>query len=151
MLIKKIKKLDTHISLEDMNKRNKDTLAETLGIEYTELTEDYLIAKMPVDKRTFQPVKLLNGGASLALAETVGSMAANLVIDREKYIALGMDINANHVRSAKSGFVYGKALPIHVGTQSQVWQIEISDDENQLVCLARLTMSIINRPPEMVL
>eukprot|EP01036_Dinobryon_divergens_P048116 gene48116-64566_t len=116
-------------------------MAEHIGIEYVELTEDYLKARMPVDHRTWQPLKMLNGGASLALAETVGSMAANLVIDRNEYVALGLDINANHLKAAMTGYVYGTARPYHVGKSTQVWEIRIEDEEGNLTCISRLTMS----------
>lgn len=138
---RKIVPLDTTVSLEALNERGKETMAETLGIEFIELTEEYLIARMPVNRHTVQPLRLLNGGASLALAETLGSTAANLVIDRSKYVALGLDINGNHLRSAMKGFVYGKAIPLHVGKTTQVWQIEITDEDGFLVNISRLTMS----------
>lgn len=118
-------------------------MAEHIGIEFTEICEDYLKARMPVDPRTFQPLKMLNGGASLALAETLGSMAANLVIDRSKFVAFGMEINANHVKAARSGYVHGTARPLHVGKMSQVWEIKIEDEEGDLVCISRLTMAVV--------
>ena len=121
----------------------KDTMAEHIGIEYTEIHEDYLCARMPVDQRTFQPLKMLNGGASLALAETLGSMAANLVLDRSKYVAFGMEINANHLKPARSGFVYGTARPFHVGKTTQVWEIDIRDEVGDRVCISRLTMAVV--------
>jgi len=98
---------------------------------------------MPVDHRTTQPLGVVNGGAFCALAETVGSMAANLCIDRSKYVALGLDINANHIRSANKGWVYGKAVPLHLGKSTQVWEIKITDDHEKLCCISRLTMSVI--------
>ncbi|KAB2917669.1 hotdog fold thioesterase [Oscillatoria amoena NRMC-F 0135] len=134
-------KLDATTPLEQLNALNKGTMAEHIGIEYVELTEDYLKARMPVDHRTWQPLKMLNGGASLALAETVGSMAANLVIDRNEYVALGLDINANHLKAAMTGYVYGTARPYHVGKSTQVWEIRIEDEEGNLTCISRLTMS----------
>jgi len=134
--------LDTSASLEQLNALNKNTMGAHLGIEYIELTKDYLKARMPVDHRTCQPLKMLNGGASLALAETVGSMAANLVIDRNEYVALGLDINGNHLKAAMSGtFVYGIARPYHVGKSTQVWEIRIEDEEQNLVHISRLTLS----------
>jgi uncharacterized protein (TIGR00369 family) len=133
--------LDTSHSLDQLNAINKGTMGEHLGIEYIELTKDYLKARMPVDHRTCQPLKMLNGGASLALAETVGSMAANLVIDRDEYVALGLDINANHLKAAMTGYVYGTARPYHVGKSTQVWEIRIEDEEGNLVNISRLTMS----------
>ena len=118
-------------------------MSENLGIEFIEVGERYLTARMPVDHRTHQPLGMLNGGASLALAEIVGSMASNLWIDREKFVALGLDINANHLRGVKSGWVYGTASPLHEGKTTSVWEIKIKDEEGQLVCISRLTMAII--------
>lgn len=141
--MRQLAKIDTNISLASLNDRMKGSMAEHIGIEYTEIHEDYLLARMPVDARTHQPLKMLNGGASLALAETVGSMAANLVIDRDKFVAFGMEINGNHLKPAFSGFVYGKATPFHIGKTTQVWQIEIRDEEGDRVCICRLTMAVV--------
>ena len=131
------------VTIEALNKRNEKTLAEWIGIEFTEVTPEYLKAKMPVDHRTIQPLGVVNGGAYCVLAETVGSMAANLCIDRDKYAALGLDINANHVRSASKGFVHGTAKPFHIGKTTQVWEILVTDDEGKLCCISRLTMAVI--------
>jgi 1,4-dihydroxy-2-naphthoyl-CoA hydrolase len=98
---------------------------------------------MPVDERTRQPLGMLNGGASLALAETVGSMAANLCLDREKFVALGLDINGNHLRPALSGWVFGTARPIHIGKKTQVWEIRVTDEQKNLINISRLTMAVI--------
>lgn len=135
--------ITTETTLEAIQKRNANTMSEWLGIEFTEINTNYLIAKMPVDHRTTQPLGVVNGGAFCALAETVGSMAANLCIDRSKFVALGLDINANHIRSASKGWVYGKAMPLHIGKTTQVWEIKITDDEGKLCCISRLTMSVI--------
>ncbi len=131
------------ITLKAIQNRNENTMSEWLGIEFIEVCEAYLVAKMPVDHRTNQPLGVVNGGAFCALAETVGSMAANLCIDRSKYVALGLDINANHIRSANKGWVYGKAVPLHLGKSTQVWEIKITDDNEKLCCISRLTMSVI--------
>jgi 1,4-dihydroxy-2-naphthoyl-CoA hydrolase len=131
------------ITLKAIQNRNINTMSEWLGIEFIEVCEAYLVAKMPVDHRTTQPLGVVNGGAFCALAETVGSMAANLCIDRSKYVALGLDINANHIRSANKGWVYGKAVPLHLGKSTQVWEIKITDDNEKLCCISRLTMSVI--------
>jgi 1,4-dihydroxy-2-naphthoyl-CoA hydrolase len=131
------------ITLKAIQNRNVNTMSEWLGIEFIEVCEAYLVAKMPVDHRTTQPLGVVNGGAFCALAETVGSMAANLCIDRSKYVALGLDINANHIRSANKGWVYGKAVPLHLGKSTQVWEIKITDDNEKLCCISRLTMSVI--------
>ncbi len=133
-------------SLDDLNLRSKDTMAEWIGIEYCEIGSDYLVARMPADHRTFQPLKMINGGAYCTLAETVGSMAANLCIDRTKQVALGLDINANHLKSVGEGFVYGKATPLHIGKTTQVWEIKITNNNNQLCCISRLTMAVVNLP-----
>jgi 1,4-dihydroxy-2-naphthoyl-CoA hydrolase len=119
------------ITLQALQLRNTNTMSEWLGIEFIELNTNYLLAKMPVDHRTTQPLGVVNGGAFCALAETVGSMAANLCIDRTKFVALGLDINANHIRSAGKGWVYGKAIPIHLGKSTQVWEIKINNECNR--------------------
>lgn len=113
-----------------------------VGIEITEVGTDYLCGKMPVDKRTHQPMGLLHGGASVVLAETLGSIAATLAVDPKQYYCVGLDINANHIRSVKSGYVYGKATPLHVGRSTHVWQINISNEDDQLVCSSRITMAV---------
>jgi len=131
-------------SLDELNQRSKNTMAEWIGIEYCEIGTDYLIAKMPADHRTFQPLKMINGGAYCTLAETVGSMAANLCIDRNKKVALGLDINANHTSSVGEGFVFGKATALHIGKTTQVWEIKITNQLGKLCCISRLTMAVIN-------
>ncbi|MBI1222854.1 MAG: hotdog fold thioesterase [Bacteroidetes bacterium] len=141
--MRQLPKIDTNIPLQQLNERMKGTMAELIGIEYIEIHEDFLKARMPVDERTFQPLKMLNGGASLALSETLGSMAANLLIDRNKYVAFGMEINANHLKPAKEGYVYGTARPYHVGKSSQVWDIDIRDEVGDRVCVSRLTMTVV--------
>jgi 1,4-dihydroxy-2-naphthoyl-CoA hydrolase len=116
-----------------------------LGIEFTEVGPDYVCAKMPVDERTRQPMGLLHGGASVALAETLGSIAAYCTIDADKQYCVGLDINANHIRGVSEGFVYGKASPLHLGRSTQVWEIRITDEAGKLVCISRLTMSVLDR------
>ncbi len=121
-------------------------MVEFLGIEFLELGDDYLKARMPVNERTVQPLRMLNGGASLAMSECVGSMAANLVFDRSKLVALGLDLNGNHLRPVMEGnWVYGTARPIHIGTTTQVWEIRIEDEEGRLIHISRLTMAVKNR------
>ena len=132
------------VKISDIQGMEKDTLVETLGIEITELTDDSIKGRMPVDKRTFQPHKILHGGASVALAETLGSIASNLVIDDSKYICVGLDINANHLRPAKNGFVYGEAKAVHIGKKTHVWSIEIKNEEGKMVCISRLTMAVVD-------
>jgi 1,4-dihydroxy-2-naphthoyl-CoA hydrolase len=121
-------------------------LQKHLGIEFTEIGPDYLRGRMPVDERTHQPFGILHGGASVALAETLGSVGAGLVIDRSKYTCVGQEINANHIRAISSGFVIGTARPVHLGRRSHVWEIRITDEQDRLICISRLTMFIIERP-----
>src|ERR1700761_2501566 len=130
---------------EQLMQRSRSTLAEHLGIRVTEVGPDFVRATMPVSSHTHQPQGILHGGASVALAETVGSLAANLCLDREKFVAGGQEINANHLRPVSSGLVTGTARPFHIGARSQVWGIEIRDENNKLVCVSRLTMAVIDR------
>ena len=141
----KISMFPKEASLERLNALSQNTLVEHLGIEITEVGEDYLVGTMPVDKRTHQPLGLLHGGASVALAETLGSIAATITLDVTKQYAVGLEINANHIKSAREGFVTGVAKPIHVGKKTQVWEIKISNDQKQLVCVSRITMAILDR------
>jgi 1,4-dihydroxy-2-naphthoyl-CoA hydrolase len=131
------------ITPEKLNKLIEGSLSHHLGIEYLEVGSDFIKAKMPVDSRTKQPFGYLHGGASVVLAEEVGSMAANMAIDGTNYFAFGLDINANHVRSVKEGFVTGIAKPLHMGKSTHVWEIRISNDQGQLVCVSRLTMAVV--------
>ena len=130
---------------DQINRLAPNTIAEHIGIEFTEVGEDYLKARMPVDDRTVQPARILHGGASVVLAETLGSVAAYLCIDPSKKTAVGLEINANHVRSARSGYVYGAARPVHLGGSTQVWEIRISDEQDQLICISRITMAVLNK------
>jgi 1,4-dihydroxy-2-naphthoyl-CoA hydrolase len=120
-----------------------DGLAAYLGIEFTEIGEDYLRARMPVNERTRQPQGILHGGASVALAETLGSIAATLVVDRTKYQCVGQEINANHIRAVTDGHVIGTARPVHMGRRSHVWEIRIADERDRLVCISRITMFVM--------
>jgi len=132
-------------SVEDLNKLGKNTISEVLGMSFTEIGNNYLIAKMPVDKRTHQPYGLLHGGASVVLAETLGSVAAMLMVDPEKFYCVGLDINANHIRGIKEGWVYGKTTPVHIGRTTQVWHIEIKNEREQLICVSRITMAVVKK------
>jgi 1,4-dihydroxy-2-naphthoyl-CoA hydrolase len=123
----------------------KNTIHDSLGIEITEVGEDYIAGKMPVDKRTVQPYGILHGGASVVLAESLGSIASHYVVDTNKYVTVGLDINANHLRPVRSGFVYGKATPIHLGRKNHVWNIDITNDRDKLICKARLTIAVIKK------
>jgi 1,4-dihydroxy-2-naphthoyl-CoA hydrolase len=136
----------TNITLEQLAERAKGTLIAHLGIEYVEIGDDYLKARMPVDARTRQPAGLLHGGASAALAETLGSVAAGLCVDRETRSIVGLEINANHIRPATDGWVTGVATPIHVGNTTQLWDIRIYNGQEQLVCVSRLTVANIDLP-----
>lgn len=133
------------ITLEALNQMGKNTLVEHVGIEYTAIGENSITARMPVDKRTHQPFGLLHGGASVVLAETLGSVAANCCLDSAKQYAVGLDINANHLRSVRSGWVYGITTPVHIGKSTQVWEIRITSEEGALVCISRITMAVLNK------
>jgi 1,4-dihydroxy-2-naphthoyl-CoA hydrolase len=132
-------------SVDDLNTYQQQTLVTHLGIRYTEVGKDFLTATMPVDQRTKQPAGILHGGASVALAETLGSTGANLVVDREKFLCVGLEINANHIRAMREGEVSGTARPLHVGSTTQVWEIKISDEKQRLVCVSRITMAVLDR------
>jgi len=122
-------------------------LPKTLGIEIVELTKERVVATMPVDERTRQPFGLLHGGASIALAETVASFGAVAHIDRERYTAVGQEINGNHLRPKFDGVVRAIGVPVHVGRTTQVWSIEIRDEEERLVCISRCTMAVVEKRP----
>jgi 1,4-dihydroxy-2-naphthoyl-CoA hydrolase len=134
------------IALEVLNSRT-DTMIANVGIKFTEIGEDFVRATMPVDSRTVQPHGLLHGGASVALAETLGSTGAAMCVDADQYQVVGQEINANHVRAARSGLVTGTARPVHIGGRTQVWSIEIVNDAGKLVCISRITMAVIKRGP----
>ncbi|HLY72438.1 MAG TPA: hotdog fold thioesterase [Puia sp.] len=136
-----------NINVDQIQSFGKNTMIEHIGIEFIEIGENYIKAKMPVDHRTVQTYGLLHGGASMTLAETIGSISSALVIDREKYYCVGLEINANHIRSATKGFVIGTALPLHVGNLTHVWEIKIHDEEEKLLCISRLTVAILKRDP----
>lgn len=121
------------------------TMGNHLGMEWKEIGSDYLKISMPVDDRTRQPYGILHGGASCALAETVGSVASYFVIDHEHFICVGLDINANHVRSVREGTVTGTARPLHLGATTHVWDIKIQDEKERLVCISRLTVAILKK------
>lgn len=133
------------MSLELLNKRSENTMAEYLGIVFVEVGDDYLVAKMPVDHRTKQPVGIMHGGASCVLAETAGSTAANCCVDITKKYCVGLDINTNHIRSVKTGFVMATAKPYHLGSSTQVWGIEIYNDEQKIISVNRLTMAVLTK------
>jgi 1,4-dihydroxy-2-naphthoyl-CoA hydrolase len=136
-------------SLEELNALSDGTIMRPLGIAFTEVGADFVRAAMPVDERTRQPYGLLHGGASVVLAETLGSTGASLCVDPARFLVVGQEINANHLRSVRSGRVIGTARPVHVGGRSQVWGIEIVNEAGALVCVSRLTMAVLERahPP----
>jgi len=133
------------MSLEQLNSHFKGTLNGNLGILFTEVGDDFVRGTMPVDERTMQPFGLLHGGASVALAETLGSMGAAMCVNAAEYQVVGQEINANHVRAARRGLVTGTARPVHLGGRTHVWSIEIVNAEQKLVCISRLTMAVIKR------
>ena len=130
-------------TIEQLNGAQSGTLIQQLGIRFTEVGADYLRGTMPVDKRTKQPFGLLHGGASVALAETLGSIGAMMCVEPEKFLCVGQEINANHVRAVSSGLVTGTARPLHIGGRTHVWTIEIVNEAGKLVCASRLTMAVI--------
>ena len=137
----------TPLSLDEINKRARNTLCDHLGIEFTEVGDDHLTASMPVDERTCQPMGILHGGATCALAETVGSAAANYCIDQSQKVCVGLDINANHLRPVRSGSIsHAVAKPLHLGKTTQVWEIKIYNESKQLISVSRLTMAVIVKP-----
>jgi len=135
-------------SIEEINALNRDTMDAHLGVEFLNIGPDYLQARMPVNERTVQRYGILHGGASVALAETLGSVGGSMVIDLRRHRVVGQEINANHLRPAREGHVHGTARPIHLGRRSQVWAIEIVDDHKRMVCVSRLTLAVIERPPD---
>lgn len=137
--------INPETDLAFLNKRSENTLVRHLGIEFTEVGTDYIVGKMPVDSRTVQPFGLLHGGASVVLAETLGSIGSSLLIDLNTSYPVGLEINANHIKSARSGFVYGKATVLHAGKKTHVWEIKIVNDQQELVCVSRLTVAIIDK------
>ena len=131
-------------TVEQLNQMNSDTMISHLGIEFLEIGEDYLKARMPVEKRTVQPYGILHGGASVTLAETMGSSGAFICINPAQKRPVGLEINANHVRSVRSGYVFGVARPIHMGSSTHIWEIKIHDEQERLVCVSRLTLAILD-------
>ncbi|ARA94513.1 esterase [Rhodothermaceae bacterium RA] len=133
------------VTVSRLNAMNAGTLAERLGIRFTELGDDYLKATMPVDHRTHQPLGMLHGGASVALAETLGSVGAYLCADPATQVCVGLEINANHIRAVRSGLVTGMARPLHRGRTTQVWDVRIVDAQDRLVCVSRITIAVLDQ------
>lgn len=140
----------TPVTLEEINSTQiiEGQMARHLGIEMVCIDDNSMTAKMPVDQRTIQRIGILHGGASLALAETVGSIAASYCVDRETSFIVGQEINANHIRPVRKGHVYAKATPLHLGKSSHVWDIKITNDENKLVCISRFTVAVLKKQDE---
>lgn len=135
----------TDIDLKIVTDRAKNSMSDYLGIEFLEVGDNYLTARMPVDHRTKQPMGIMHGGASCVLAETVGSTAAQFCVDSNKYYCVGLDINTNHIRPMREGYVIATAKPFHLGNTTQVWNIEITNEAKKLVSITRLTMAILQR------
>ncbi len=134
----------TNKTVESLNEWAVNTMTEHIGIEFTAIGDDFLEARMPVDHRTKQPLGLLHGGASVALAETLGSVAATLCVDETKF-CVGLEINANHIKAVREGFVKGITRPIHIGKQTQIWEIRITNDSDELVCISRITIAVLEK------
>lgn len=134
-----------NLTVDELNKWGKNTMTEFLDIRFTTIGEDYLEATMPVDSRTKQPLGLLHGGANVVLAETLGSVAATLTVNKNTQYCVGLEINANHLASVKEGRVKGITKPIHLGKKTQVWEIKIYTEEGKLSCISRITMAVIDR------
>lgn len=133
-------------SIAAMNERSKNTMMEHLSIQFTEVGDDYVIGSMPVNTKTQQPLGIMHGGASCVLAETLGSTAANFCVEFPKFYCVGLSINTNHIRSVREGFVFGKAVPEHLGRSTQLWNIEIRDEQQKLISVTRLTMAVLSKP-----
>ena len=136
------------VTLDQLNRRGAGTMVEHLGITFSAIGPDFLSATMPVDHRTHQPLGLLHGGASVVLAETIGSVAGALCVDLARYYCVGIEVNANHLRSARSGLVTGTARPVHLGRSTQVWQIDIVNDAGKPVTASRLTLAVLKWPED---
>ena len=134
--------MDKQHSIQKIKDSMQNTLVSTIGIEITDIGKDFVCGKMPVDERTVQPFGILHGGASVALAESLGSIAGNMQIDPQNEIVMGIEINANHLIAVQEGWVYGKASPIKIGKRIQVWEIQIKNEANQRVCISRLTLAV---------
>ena len=136
---------NSDLTLESLNQMSSESMVRHLGIEFIEIGEDYLKASMPVDTRTHQPFGVLHGGASVTLAETLGSVAANTVLTSRDQYCVGQEINANHIRPVKEGLVFGITRPVHIGRTSQVWEIKITDERDRLVCISRITLAVLTK------
>lgn len=133
------------VTPETLNKLSANTMVSHLGIEVTHVGDDFIEAKMPVNEKTIQPMGLLHGGASVTLAESLGSIAASCCVDRATQYCVGVEINANHIKSARAGWVIGTTKPVHIGKKTQVWEIRIVNEQNELICISRITMAVIDK------
>jgi len=138
-------------TLEELDGISKDSMVEYLDIRFSEIGPDYIRATMPADQRTWQPYGQLHGGASVTLAETLGSVGANCAVDGSRFYCVGQEINANHLRAVRSGRVTGTARPVHIGARSQVWEVRIDDEKGKLACISRITLAVVEgTPPPLV-
>lgn len=135
-----------NFTVDELNSRPKNHLGGLLDIRFTEIGENFITGTMPVDERTHQPAGILHGGASVVLAETLGSIASYMCINPDKYVAVGLEVNANHLRPVKSGLVKGICKALHIGAKTHVWEIKIYDERGKMNCISRLTVAIINKP-----
>ena len=131
--------------LDSLNAMSENTIHDALGIRFSAIGDDYVQATMPVDQRNHQPYGLLHGGASVVLAESLGSVGAGLCVDHKRFFVVGQEVNANHLRSVRDGQVTGSASPVHMGRRSHVWEIDVKDDRQRLICIARLTLAVLPR------
>lgn len=136
---------NSNVTVDMLNKMSPNTMTDHLGIVFTKIGDDFIEATMPVDHRTHQPLGLLHGGASVVLAETLGSVAATCCVDMSKQYCVGLEINANHIKSVREGVVTGTTRPIHIGKRTQVWEIKITNPQQELICVSRITMAVIDR------
>jgi 1,4-dihydroxy-2-naphthoyl-CoA hydrolase len=132
-------------TLEEINRRGVQTMADFLGIEFTKIGQDFLIAKMPVSDKVKQPIGIVHGGANVVLAETIASTAANMAVNIADYYCVGLEINTNHIRSVREGIVWGTARPFHLGKSTQVWHIELKDEQDRITAISRMTASVLKR------
>jgi len=137
-----------NFTVEELNSRPKNHIGALLGIEFTQIGENFIEGTMPVDERTHQPAGILHGGASVVLAETLGSIASYMIIDPEKYVAVGLEVNANHLRPVKTGLVKGVCTPIHIGAKTHIWDIKLYNNRGKMSCISRLTVAVINKPTQ---
>jgi len=133
------------VTLDDLNRRGQDSMSDFLGIVFTEIGDDYMVATMPASPKTKQPLGIVHGGASVVLAETIASTAANVAVDFEHYYCVGLEINANHLRSVREGLVTAVTRPVHLGRTTQVWNVEITNDAGQKTCISRMTACVLTR------